>query len=95
MVTRSGDLDPSIITYIMKKENLKSEEMENILNKYSGAYGISGVSVDFRDIEAEAGEGEERSILALDNFHYLVAGYVARCAVAMNGFDNNKEAEII
>ena len=87
MGTRSGDLDPSIITYIMKKENLKSEEMENILNKYSGAYGISGVSVDFRDIEAEAGEGEERSILALDNFHYLVAGYVARCAVAMNGFD--------
>ena len=87
MGTRSGDLDPSIITYIMKKENLKSEEMENILNKYSGAYGISGVSVDFRDIEVEAGEGEERSILALDNFHYLVAGYVARCAVAMNGFD--------
>ena len=87
MGTRSGDLDPSIITYIMKKENLKSEEMENILNKYSGAYGISGVSVDFRDIEAEAGEREERSILALDNFHYLVAGYVARCAVAMNGFD--------
>ena len=87
MGTRSGDLDPSIITYIMKKENLKPEEMENILNKYSGAYGISGVSVDFRDIEAEAGEGEERSILALDNFHYLVAGYVARCAVAMNGFD--------
>ena len=87
MGTRSGDLDPSIITYIMKKENLKSEEMENIFNKYSGAYGISGVSVDFRDIEAEAGEGEERSILALDNFHYLVAGYVARCAVAMNGFD--------
>ena len=87
MGTRSGDLDPSIITYIMKKENLKPEEMENILNKYSGAYGISGVSVDFRDIEAEAEEGEERSILALDNFHYLVAGYVARCAVAMNGFD--------
>ena len=87
MGTRSGDLDPSIITYIMKKENLKPEEMENILNKYSGAYGISGVSVDFRDIEAEAGEGEERSILALDNFHYLVAGYVAKCAVAMNGFD--------
>ena len=87
MGTRSGDLDPSIITYIMKKENLKSEEMENILNKYSGAYGISGVSVDFRDIEAEAEEGEERSILALDNFHYLVAGYVARCEVAMNGFD--------
>ncbi len=87
MGTRSGDLDPSIITYIMKKENLKPEEMENILNKYSGAYGISGVSVDFRDIEAEAAEGEKRSILALDNFHYLVASYVAKCAVAMNGFD--------
>ena len=54
MGTRSGDLDPSIVSYIMKKEDLSSQEMEDILNKRSGAYGISGVSVDFRDIEAEA-----------------------------------------
>ena len=87
MGTRSGDLDPSVVTYIMKKENLKPDEMENILNKQSGAYGISGVSVDFRDIEAEAAAEDTRSILALDNFHYLAASYVAKCAVAMNGFD--------
>ncbi len=87
MGTRSGDLDPSVVTFIMKKENLKPDEMEKILNKQSGAYGISGVSVDFRDIEAEAAAEDERSILALDNFHYLVASYVAKCAVAMNGFD--------
>ena len=87
MGTRSGDLDPSVVTYMMKKKKLKPEEIENILNKQSGAYGISGVSVDFRDIEAEAASEEERSILALDNFHYLVASYIARCAVAMNGFD--------
>lgn len=87
MGTRSGDLDPSVVTYIMKKEKISPEKMENILNKESGAYGISGVSVDFRDIEAEAATGDERSILSLDNFHYLVASYVAKCVVAMNGFD--------
>ena len=87
MGTRSGDLDPSVVTYMMKKKKLKPEEIENILNKQSGAYGISGVSVDFRDIEAEALAEDGRSILALDNFHYLVASYIARCAVAMNGFD--------
>ena len=87
MGTRSGDLDPSVVTYIMKKENLTPEKIENILNKEAGAYGISGVSVDFRDIEAEAATGDRRAKLALDNFHYLVASYVAKCAVAMNGFD--------
>ena len=87
MGTRSGDLDPSVVTYLMKKENLKPDEIENILNKQSGAYGISGVSVDFRDIEAEAKAGGHHAKLALDNFHYLVASYIAKCAVAMNGFD--------
>ena len=57
MGTRSGDLDPSVVTYIMKKENLSPDEMSYILNKQSGAYGISGVSVDFRDIEADAAAG--------------------------------------
>ena len=87
MGTRSGDLDPSVVTYIMKKEKIGPEKIEKILNHQSGAYGISEVSVDFRDIEAEAAEGDEKSILALDNFHYLVASYVARCAVAMGGID--------
>ena len=87
MGTRSGDLDPSVVTYIMKKENLKAQEIEDILNKKSGVYGISGVSVDFRDIEADAAAGGHHARLALDNFHYLAASYIAKCIVAMNGID--------
>ena len=87
MGTRSGDLDPSVVTYLMNKENLSPDDMNFILNKESGVYGISGVSVDFRDIEVEAQSGGYHAKLALDVFHYLVACYVARCAVAMNGID--------
>ena len=87
MGTRSGDLDPSVVTYIMRKENLTPDEMEYVLNKQSGAYGISGVSVDFRDIEADANAGGKHAKLALDNYHYLVACYVARCIVSMGGID--------
>lgn len=87
MGSRSGDLDPSILTYLMQKENLSADDMNFILNKESGIYGISGVSVDFRDIEAEASSGEKKAKLALDVYHYLVACYVARCAVAMGGID--------
>lgn len=87
MGTRSGDLDPSVVTYIMQKQNLTPEEMENILNKKSGAYGVSGVSVDFRDIEADAASGGHHAKLALDIFHNTVAAYIAKCMVAMNGMD--------
>ena len=87
MGSRSGDLDPSIITYLMQKENLSADDMNFILNKESGVYGISGVSVDFRDIETEALSGGIHAKLALDNYHYLTACYVARCAVAMGGID--------
>lgn len=87
MGTRSGDLDPSVQTYIMQKENLTPEQMDNILNKESGVYGISGVSADFRDIENAAGDGDKKAILALEIFHNSVAEYVAKCMVAMNGVD--------
>lgn len=87
MGTRSGDLDPSVITYIMKKDNLSAQEVENILNKQSGVYGVSKVSVDFRDIENEALAGGTHAQLALDIYHYAVASYVAKCAVAMGGID--------
>ncbi len=87
MGTRCGDLDPSVVTYIMKKEKLSPEEMEDILNKESGAYGISGVSVDFRDIEVEANSGGEYAKLALEIFHDTVASYIAKCMVAMGGAD--------
>lgn len=87
MVTRSGDLDPSVITYIMKKENLTSNEMENILNKKSGLSGMSGLVPDFRQIEIAANDGNEAAKLAIDNFNYTIASYIAKYAVAMNGID--------
>ena len=71
----------------MKKENLTAEEMENILNKRSGAYGVSMVSVDFRDIEQEAFEGDKNACLALEIFHKVAAEYIIKCMVAMNGAD--------
>ena len=87
MGTRSGDLDPSVVTFIMKKENLTANEVDSVLNKKSGVYGISEVSMDFRDIESEANAGNEKAKLALDAYHYAVAGYVAKYAVAMGGVD--------
>ena len=87
MGTRSGDLDPSVVTYIMKKEKISAENMENILNKESGVFGISQVSIDFRDIEAEALAGGKQAKLALDAYHYAIAGFIAKYAVAMGGID--------
>ena len=87
MGSRTGDLDPSVVTFIMKKENMTPEEADNMLNKKSGLLGISGVSADNRDIEMALAEGNERAKLALDHYHYAIASYVARCAVAMNGVD--------
>ena len=77
MGTRSGDLDPSVVTYIAKYRNHTPDEMDEILNKKSGVYGISEVSVDFRDIEAEALEGNINALMALDSFAYNVAQFIA------------------
>ena len=87
MVTRSGDLDPSVLTYLMKKENISVAEMENILNKKSGVAGISGLAPDFRVIELESYEDNERAKIAMESFKYAVASYIAKYAVAMNGID--------
>lgn len=87
MATRSGDVDPSIIPYIMKKENLTPEEMENMLNKNSGAWGVSGVSEDYRDIEEAYANGDERSILALDGQCYKIAQYIGQYIVSLGGLD--------
>lgn len=87
MGTRSGDMDPSVVTYIAKLRHHTPEEMDEILNKKSGVYGISEVSVDFRDIEAEFAEGNHKAIMALENFAYQVAQTVAKYAVSMGGFD--------
>ena len=87
MATRSGDIDPSIIPYIMKLENLTPDEMEKILNKKSGAWGVSGVSEDYRDIETAYFENDERSILALDGQAYITAQYIAKYLVPLGGLD--------
>lgn len=87
MATRSGDVDPSIIPYIMKIDNLTPDEMEKMLNKKSGAWGVSGVSEDYRDIEAAYLENDERSVLALDGQAYITAQYIAKYLVSLGGLD--------
>ena len=87
MVTRSGDLDPSVLTYIMKKENMSAQEIEDMLNKESGAAGISGLDPDFRVIGDVADEGNERAQLAIEKFEYAIANYIAKYAMEMNGID--------
>lgn len=87
MVTRSGDLDPSVVTFLMKKEGWTAEEAENMLNKKSGVQGISGLAPDFREIEAASYGDNERAEIAIEKFKYEIASYVAKYAVAMNGVD--------
>ena len=86
MVTRSGDLDPSVVTYIMEKENLTPEEANNILNKKSGISAIAKLAPDFREIE-EASYKQEDAKIAIDIFTKTVAQFVAKYAVDMNGVD--------
>ena len=87
MGTRCGDIDPAIITYLMRKENMTSAEMEDYLNKKSGVLGISGVSSDFRDVEEAAVAGNERAQLALDVFVHKVRSYIGSYTAAMGGVD--------
>ena len=87
MVTRSGDLDPSVVTFLMKKESWTAEEAENMLNKKSGVQGISGLAPDFREIEAASYGDNERAEIAIEKFKYEIASYIAKYAVAMNGVD--------
>ena len=87
MGTRCGDIDPSIVTFLMKKENLSPDEMDNIMNKKSGKLGVSGISSDDRDVEAAIKEGNERAKLAIETFAYQVIGYIGRFAAQMDGVD--------
>jgi acetate kinase len=87
MGTRSGDIDPAIVTYMRQKENLEQGQANEILNKKSGVLGISGISSDFRDIEAAAEEGNERAILALKVFAHKVRFYIGAYIAEMNGVD--------
>ena len=88
MGTRSGDIDPSIMEFIAKKENLDIDGVMNVLNKKSGVAGMSGVSSDFRDLEAAYNEGNKRAIAAVEVFSYRVAKYIGSYAAAMNGVDD-------
>lgn len=93
MGTRSGDLDPTVVTYIEEKENLSPSQMNDLLNKKSGVLGVSGVSSDFRDLEEAAKNGNQRAQYALDMFttraKRYIAGYMAeieRCdAIVFTG----------
>ncbi len=87
MGTRSGDIDPSAVEFIAKKEGLDFPGVMNLLNKKSGVEGISGVSSDFRDLKAASDEGNERARLAIEMFCYRVAKYVGSYVAAMNGVD--------
>ena len=88
MVTRSGDLDPSVVTEIMDRENLTAKEVNTILNKKSGLYGITGLNPDFREIElASYEEDQPKAQVAIELFTQTIAQYIARYAVSLKGID--------
>ena len=88
MGTRSGDMDPAIMEYIAKKENLNMDQVINVLNKKSGVLGLSGnLSSDFRDIESGYFEGNPDAIRAMTTYCYHVAKYIGAYTAAMNGVD--------
>ena len=87
MGTRCGDIDPAIVLNVMDNHNLSTKDMDKLMNKQSGVLGISGVSSDFRDIEAAKEEGNHLAAVALDAFIYRVAKYIGAYTAAMNGVD--------
>ncbi|MTK14125.1 MAG: acetate kinase [Clostridiaceae bacterium] len=87
MGTRCGDIDPAIVPFLVKETGMSIEEVDNLMNKKSGVLGVSGVSSDFRDIENAAKDGNKRSELALDVFHYRVRTSIGAYAAALNGVD--------
>ena len=87
MGTRTGSMDPAVVTFLMDNENMTAKEVNNVMNKESGVFGISGISSDFRDLSAAADEGNERASLALDMFAYSVTKLIGSYAAAMGGVD--------
>lgn len=87
MGTRSGDLDPAIVTFLMEKENLDIDGINEVLNKKSGVFGVSGVSSDFRDLDAASKEGNKRAQAALKMFSYGIKKYIGAYCAAMGGTD--------
>lgn len=87
MGTRCGDVDPAVITFLMKQLNMSSSEVDSVMNKQSGILGVSGVSSDFRDVEEAANSGDKKAQLALNIFYYRVRKYIGSYAAAMGGVD--------
>ena len=87
MGTRSGSIDPSVISFLVEEQGYTMSDIDNLLNKKSGILGISGVSSDFRDVLSESEKGNERAKLALDIFHYKVRAQIAAYAGIMGGVD--------
>lgn len=87
MGSRSGDIDPSAVTYLMEKLGKSPKEMSEFLNKESGVLGITGISSDMREIEEAAEQGNERAILALNMYNYRIKKYIGAYAAAMGGVD--------
>jgi acetate kinase len=87
MGTRCGNIDPAIIPFLMEQENLNIEQVNDILNKKSGVLGISGISSDFRDLEAAAENGDEEAQLALDVYVHYVKKIIGSFAAVLNGVD--------
>ena len=87
MGTRCGDIDPALVLYLMRKENLTPEEMDNILNKLSGLKGLSGISNDMRVLSAKASAGSKRARLALNVFTYRIKKYLGSYIAVLGGVD--------
>lgn len=87
MGTRSGDVDPGVISYIMEKEHMRPAGISTLLNKFSGVLGVSGISSDMREIEAAVAAGNQRAILSLDTYNYRIKKYVGSYAAALGGMD--------
>ncbi|HHT30856.1 MULTISPECIES: acetate kinase [Petrimonas] len=87
MGTRSGDLDPGVISYIMEKERMSALGVSTLLNKFSGVLGISGISSDMREIEAGIKENNPRAILAMNTYNYRIKKYVGAYSAVLGGVD--------
>jgi acetate kinase len=87
MGTRGGDMDPSLILYVMSKEGLSLAEANTLMNKHSGLIGISGESSDMREIESALAEGNKKAKLAFDIFTYRIKKYIGAYIAAMGGID--------
>ncbi|MEN6589253.1 MAG: acetate kinase [Proteiniphilum sp.] len=87
MGTRSGDVDPGVISYIMEKEHMGTKGISTLLNKFSGILGISGISSDMREIQTGIDNGDKRAMLAMNTYNYRIKKYIGSYAAALGGVD--------